>query len=148
MFGISFTEFFIIAVVAVIALGPEKLPKAMVEIAKFFKFFTKAMNDAKQSFEQEIKIAELKDEAAKYKESLTKTGENIRKKLTFEELDEIKKNISSSAQKLNESFNDIKSEISENKISKRDEDLSENLQNDEIKVQNSRPKETKESKDV
>ena len=81
---------------------------------KHFAFMTNNSSSAKQSFEQEIKIAELKDEAAKYKESLTKTGENIRKKLTFEELDEIKKNISSSAQKLNESFNDIKSEISEN----------------------------------
>ena len=59
MFGISFTEFFIIAVVAVIALGPEKLPKAMVEIAKFFKFFTKAMNDAKDSDIARVKIPKM-----------------------------------------------------------------------------------------
>ena len=37
MFGMGFMEIFLIAIVAVIALGPDKLPTAMVQIAKFIK---------------------------------------------------------------------------------------------------------------
>ena len=37
MFGMGFMEIFLVGIVAVIALGPEKLPSAMVDIAKFFK---------------------------------------------------------------------------------------------------------------
>ena len=35
MFGMGFTEILLIAMVAIIALGPEKLPTTMVQIAKF-----------------------------------------------------------------------------------------------------------------
>ena len=34
MFGIGFTELVLIAIVAILFLGPDKLPQAMVEIAK------------------------------------------------------------------------------------------------------------------
>ena len=54
----------------------------MVEIAKFFKTVKKTVNDAKSSFDQEIKIQELKEDAKKYKESIAKTTETVRKKLT------------------------------------------------------------------
>ena len=37
MFGMSLPEIIVIAVIAVLFLGPDKLPSAMVEIAKFFK---------------------------------------------------------------------------------------------------------------
>ena len=35
MFGMGFTEILLIVMVAIIALGPEKLPTTMVQIAKF-----------------------------------------------------------------------------------------------------------------
>ena len=35
MFGMGIMEIFLIAIVAIIALGPEKLPTTMVQIAKF-----------------------------------------------------------------------------------------------------------------
>lgn len=145
MFGISLPEMLVIAIIAVIALGPEKLPKAMVEIAKFFKVIKKVVNDAKSSFEQEVKIAELKEEAQKYKESFTKTGENIRKKLTFEELDEIKKNLGSAQDKLNETFSDIKSEISSLNSQNSTQNLAQNAaeisnENLEISAKNSETK--------
>ncbi len=35
MFGMGFMEIILIAIVAIIALGPEKLPGTMVQIAKF-----------------------------------------------------------------------------------------------------------------
>jgi hypothetical protein len=37
MFGLGFMEIFVILVIAVIALGPEKLPGVAVDVAKFLK---------------------------------------------------------------------------------------------------------------
>ncbi|MCR4942162.1 MAG: Sec-independent protein translocase protein TatB [Campylobacter sp.] len=108
MFGMSFFEIFVIAVVAVLVLGPDKLPQAMINIAKFFKLIKKSVNDAKSSFDQEMKISELKEDAKKYKENMTKTTENVRKKLTFEELDELKKNISEVSDSINKGVQSIK----------------------------------------
>ena len=60
MFGMSFMEILIVAVIAVLFLGPDKLPEALVKVAKFFKSFKGSINEAKSSFEQELKIQELR----------------------------------------------------------------------------------------
>jgi sec-independent protein translocase protein TatB len=70
MFGIGFTEILLIAIVAILFLGPDKLPEAMVQIAKFFKSVKKTVNEAKSSLEEEMKIADLKEEALSYKQKL------------------------------------------------------------------------------
>lgn len=111
MFGISFPEMTLILVIAVIALGPEKLPKALVEIAKYFKVIKKAVNDAKSNFEQEVKIAELKEDAKKYRDSIENATNSVRKKLTFEELDEIKKNLNSAKDSLNKGLSDLQNDL-------------------------------------
>ncbi|MEA3290134.1 MAG: Sec-independent protein translocase protein TatB [Campylobacterota bacterium] len=70
MFGMGFMEIFLIAIVAIIALGPEKLPSAMVEIAKFFRQFKSGIEDAKSTINSELNIDEMKQEAAKFKQSV------------------------------------------------------------------------------
>lgn len=129
MFGISFSEMLIIAVVTIIVLGPDKLPKAMYEIAKFIKAFKKTIDDARSGIEQEMKIAELKEDAKKYKEKLAQTNENLRKKLTFEELDEIKKKINESKEEIEQNITSIAKKSDEepnlaqdNKIKEQKED--------------------------
>lgn len=111
MFGMSLPEIIVIAVIAVLFLGPDKLPSAMVEIAKFFKTVKKTVNDAKSSFDQEIKIQELKEDAKKYKESIAKTTETVRKKLTFEELDELKKGVNDVTSGITDGLNDVKKSV-------------------------------------
>ena len=111
MFGMSLPEIIVIAVIAVLFLGPDKLPSAMVEIAKFFKTVKKTVNDAKSSFDQEIKIQELKEDAKKYKESIAKTTETVRKKLTFEELDELKKGVNDVTSGITDGINDVKKSV-------------------------------------
>lgn len=107
----SLPEIIVIAVIAVLFLGPDKLPSAMVEIAKFFKTVKKTVNDAKSSFDQEIKIQELKEDAKKYKESIAKTTETVRKKLTFEELDELKKGVNNVTSGITDGLNDVKKSV-------------------------------------
>lgn len=94
MFGMGFGEILVILVVAVIVLGPEKLPKAMVEVAKIFKSVKNQVSSVKEDIEKEIRIEELKNDAQLYKQNLQEATSSVRKKLTFEELDEIKKEIS------------------------------------------------------
>ena len=71
----GFTEIFLIAVVAIVALGPEKLPGVMVDIAKMFKKLKGQVNEAKNAVESELKLSELQQEALSYKESLTKDAD-------------------------------------------------------------------------
>ena len=111
MFGMSFSEILVIAVIAVLVLGPDKLPSAMVQIAKFLKMFKKGIHDAKSTFDQEMKIAELKEDAQKYKESITQSAQSVRKKLTFEELDEIKKSASDVTESIQNVVSDTKKTV-------------------------------------
>jgi len=70
MFGIGFTEILLIAIIAILFLGPDKLPEAMVQVAKFFKGVKKTINEAKGALDEEMKIADLKEEALNYKRQL------------------------------------------------------------------------------
>jgi len=77
MFGLGFTEILLIAIIAIIFLGPDKLPEAMVNIAKFIKKTKNAISDAKQSLSEEVNIEELKREALGYKAELDKATEEL-----------------------------------------------------------------------
>ena len=76
-----------------LGLGPDKLPEAIVQIAKILKAVKRNIDDAKSSIEKEIRINDLKEEAKKYKDEFSSTNENIRKKLSFEEFDDLKRDI-------------------------------------------------------
>ena len=89
MFGIGFSEFLVILIIAVIALGPEKLPGAIVTAAKYFKMLRSAINEAKSSFESEIKLDELRKDAQNFKSDFTDIAQDTRKKLTFDDLQEV-----------------------------------------------------------
>ncbi|MFP4332586.1 MAG: Sec-independent protein translocase protein TatB [Campylobacterales bacterium] len=67
MFGMGITEILFIAIIAIIFLGPEHLPKAMVEVAKLIKSVKKVVTDTKETIEKEVNITELKNEALDYK---------------------------------------------------------------------------------
>lgn len=111
MFGMGFGELLLVAVIAILFLGPEKLPEAMVQIAKFFKSFKSSINEAKSSLEQEMKIQELKDEAMEYKKKLDSAATSAKKQLSFEELEEIK----NSTKDISETVKDIKNDIEKTK---------------------------------
>ena len=70
MFGMGFMEIFLILIVAVMALGPEKLPSAAVDMVKFFKKFKSGIDDAKSTLDNELNISEMKNEANKFKASV------------------------------------------------------------------------------
>ncbi len=102
MFGMGFTEIVIIAIIAILFLGPDKLPEAMVEIAKFFRNVKKTVGSAKESLEHELNVADIKEEALNYKKELTKASEELNKMADLGNLDE----------ELHEITDDIKSAVS------------------------------------
>ncbi len=89
----SFGEIIVILIVAILVLGPDKLPEAIVQIAKILKALKRNIDDAKSSIEKEVRINDLKEEAKKYKDEFSSANENIRKKLSFEEFDDLKRDI-------------------------------------------------------
>lgn len=109
----SFGEILVILVVAILVLGPEKLPSTIVEIAKILKAIKSNIDEAKASINKELKIAELKDEAQKYKDEFSQTNENIRKKLSFEEFDQLKEDILNNTKELKSEINDLEKDIQE-----------------------------------
>ena len=79
MFGMGFTEMLLIAVIAILFLGPDKLPGTMVEIAKFFRSVKNTVSSVKDSLEEELNVTGIKQEALAYKEELLRASENVHK---------------------------------------------------------------------
>ena len=75
----GFTEILLIAVVAILFLGPDKLPSTMVEIAKFFKSVKSTIGTVKDSLEEEMQATGIKQEALAYKEELLKATDSLNK---------------------------------------------------------------------
>lgn len=79
MFDIGIGELLVIGIIAILLLGPEKLPKALVDLAKFIKAVKKTLNDAKESLDKEIRLDELKSQAHEYKQIITDTTNELSK---------------------------------------------------------------------
>ena len=79
MFGLGFSEIIVIAIIAVLFLGPDKLPSAMVDIAKFFRQVKRSIGSVKDSLEEEIHLSEIQKEALAYKKEILGASDNIRK---------------------------------------------------------------------
>ncbi len=71
MFGMGFMEIFLVLIVAIMALGPEKLPTALVDMAKFFKKIKGEIDSAKTTINNELDISQMKQEAQDFKESIS-----------------------------------------------------------------------------
>lgn len=94
MFGIGFTELVLISIIAILFLGPDKLPSALVEMGKFIKSVKKTIGEAKSSLEEEMKIADLKEEALNYKKQLNSATDELKgfKNLDFDNFDDLSYN--------------------------------------------------------
>ena len=88
MFGMGFIEILIILVIAILFLGPEKLPTAIVDIAKFFKQMKTTVGSMKDSLEEEMNVTELKEEALSYKKQLFEAQESLKKVVDLSALDD------------------------------------------------------------
>lgn len=70
MFGMGFTEILVIAVIAILFLGPDKLPQTMIDIARFFRSAKRTLASAKASIEEELHVEDIKREVNSYKDNI------------------------------------------------------------------------------
>ena len=94
MFDIGFSEFMLIAVVALIVIGPERLPKVARTLGHLFGRMQRYVNDVKADISREMELDELKklqatmqDAARSFEDSVTRevhTAENELQKIAQE----------------------------------------------------------------
>ncbi len=86
MFGMGFAEILIIGVIAILFLGPDKLPETMVEIAKFFRNVKRTVSSAKASLDEELHISEMREGALNYKKELTEASSELERLSSIDEI--------------------------------------------------------------
>lgn len=77
MFGMGIGEILLIIIIAILALGPDKLPSTMVDIAKFFRQVKGTVNTAKATLEEEMKFSEMKQQALSYKDDMLSASSEL-----------------------------------------------------------------------
>jgi sec-independent protein translocase protein TatB len=77
MLDIGFSEFTFIVIIAIIVLGPEKLPEALKTTGKFIGRIKRMWKDATADIRREIELEEMREEMKKYKEELEKLQQKI-----------------------------------------------------------------------
>lgn len=93
MLGFGIGEIILIVIVAIIVLGPDKLPNALIEMAKFIRVVKKTMQDAKETLDREVNLAEIKREAQAYKEKLEQSADISKDIKDANLIDEIQKDM-------------------------------------------------------
>lgn len=77
MFGIGMPELLLILAVALIVIGPKKLPDLAKSLGRAMGEFKRATNDLKQSIEQETGLDEVRKNMKEVKQDLRRSFDDI-----------------------------------------------------------------------
>lgn len=78
MFGMDLGEILVIAIVAIIFLGPDKLPQTMVSIAKFIRGVKETISSTKATIADEMQYTQMKEEVIAYKNDLLSASDELK----------------------------------------------------------------------
>ncbi len=94
MFDVSFSELMVIAVIALIVIGPEKLPKVARTLGALTGRMQRYVAQVKEEVNREVRFQELQQLQQEIQETATKTQANFQRKaegltreLDFQEAD-------------------------------------------------------------
>lgn len=82
MFDVSFSELMVIAVVALLVIGPEKLPKVARTVGAFTGRMQRYMAQIKEEVNREMRFEELQKLQQEIKQSVENTKEGIQQQMT------------------------------------------------------------------
>ncbi|WQW81282.1 Sec-independent protein translocase protein TatB [Helicobacter pylori] len=128
MFGMGFFEILVVLIVAIIFLGPEKFPQAVVDIVKFFRAVKKTLNDAKDTLDKEINIEEIKKETLEYQKLFENKVESL-KGVKIEELEDAKITAENEIKSIQDLMQDYKRSLETNTLPNH---LNEEVSNEEV----------------
>ncbi len=77
MFDIGSTEFLFIIIIAIIVLGPDKLPEALKTTGRLIGKAKRMWRDATADIRKELELEDMKEEMKKYKEELQKLQHQV-----------------------------------------------------------------------
>ena len=97
MFDIGFFELVLVAIVALLVLGPERLPHAVRMTGAFVGKIRRMMINVREEFEREVNMAEMQQ---RLKEQMEKSG-----------LDEARKSVEEMRQQVNDARQDVQNVI-------------------------------------
>ncbi|GAA8301123.1 Sec-independent protein translocase protein TatB [Helicobacter pylori] len=147
MFGMGFFEILVVLIVAIIFLGPEKFPQAVVDVVKFFHAVKKTLNDAKDTLDKEINIEEIKKETLEYQKLFENKVESL-KGVKIEELEDAKITAENEIKSIQDLMQDYQRSLETNTIPNHlnEEVSNEEISNKEVSSDES-PKEVKSATD-
>ena len=96
MFGIGMPELMIIMVIALIVIGPQKLPDLARSLGKGLAEFKKATDDFKSSIDTETRSAEEKEHQARLAEAKAKAEMEMEKE-TLKQSEELRAKVENAA---------------------------------------------------
>jgi len=100
MFDIGFSELMVIAVVALIVIGPQRLPKVARTLGHLFGRMQRYVNDVKADISREMELDELKKMQASMEETARTMHDSVRQGIseTEGELNKVAQSAESAAQ--------------------------------------------------
>lgn len=85
MFDIGFTELLVIGVVALLVVGPERLPKVARTAGHLLGRFQRYVSTVKSDISREVQLEELRKAGQSFKESVENTALSIQDRVADEE---------------------------------------------------------------
>ncbi len=85
MFDIGFSELMVIAVVALIVIGPERLPKVARTVGHLFGRMQRYVNDVKADISREMALDELRKLQASMQDTARSIGESVNQEVSAAE---------------------------------------------------------------
>ncbi len=102
MFDISFTELMLIGVVALVVIGPERLPKVARTVGHLLGRAQRYVNDVKGDIQREVELDELR----KMKEEMESAARSVQSSIHQTE-NELKENLQSPVDEMKADFESV-----------------------------------------
>lgn len=125
MFDVGFMELAFVALIALLVLGPERLPSAIRTVSVMIAQMRRSFNTIKTQVEEELKIDEIK--------------QTIHNEGVLQAIKDAESNIESNVQKLHQGLSNLHYDVSDIVNVNNDSDDKENFDDDEDTVEQESP---------